>query len=119
MIKEHGELAVGIEFHGTIHKDFTIRPALVRDSVEAIEISRARQNDSYLGLCTLARQIEKIGAIPKDEITADLLMDMYEVDLSIITEASRRLQKRQRSFRSETAASPENHTGNDDARPPI
>jgi len=103
MITEKGTLIVGVEYEGKVHKDFELRPQLVKDSIDAIEDDRARKNDSYLGLCVIAKQITKLGDIPKDKITAELLMNMYEIDLSAISEASRRLQKRLQSFRGESA----------------
>lgn len=109
MITEKGTLAIGIEHGGKTHKEFVLKPQMVRDSIEAIENERARRNESYLGLCILEKQLEKLGDIPRKEVTPELLMDMYEVDLAIVSEASRRLQKRQRSFRCENSSSEKNH----------
>jgi hypothetical protein len=56
----------------------------------------ARQNDSYMGLCVLAKQIVRFGEIPQNTITADLLMELYETDMVVLYEAIGRLQtKRQ------------------------
>lgn len=101
MMTTKGTLMIGIEYNGKTHTDFVLRPQIVRDSIEAVENERAQHNESYLGLCILSKQILSIGDIPEKDITPELLMDMYEVDLSIITEASRRLQKQQRTFRDE------------------
>jgi phage FluMu protein gp41 len=112
MITEKGTLIIGIEYEGKIHKEFELRPQIVRDSIDAAEDDRAKRNDSYLGLCVLAKQIIKLGDIPKEKITAELLMNMYEVDLAVISEASRRLQKRLQSFRGEDKAIKEVSAGN-------
>lgn len=103
-LKEKGALTVGIEHGGKVHEEFVLRPQIVRDSIEAIENERANRNESYLGLCILGKQIESLGDIPKADITPELLMNMYEVDLAIISKAARRLQKRQRSFRDKAQA---------------
>ncbi len=113
MITEKGTLIVGVEYAGKAHKEFELRPQLVRDSVDAIEDDRAERNESYFGLCVLSKQIVKLGDIPKEKITTELLMDMHEVDLAAISDASRRLQKRLQSFRGQSEASKEAHTGND------
>ena len=110
MITEKGTLIVGVEYEGKLHKDFILRPQLVSDSVDAVEDERARSNESYLGLCVVGRQLEKLGDIPKEKITPELLMGMYEVDLAVISDASRRLQKKQRSFRGEDTTAEKNRS---------
>ena len=111
MMTEKGSLIVGVEYNGKSHKDFILRPQLVSDSVDAVENDRARRNDSYLGLCVVSRQLEKLGDIPKEKITPELLMGMYEVDLAEISAASRRLQKKQRSFRDENTTDEKDRSG--------
>lgn len=103
MIKEEGSLIVGVEFGGKRHKDFILRPQLVRDSIDAVEDPRAKKNESYLGFLVLARQIEKLGDIPAEKITPELLLNMLDEDLLVINEAAGRLQKRLRSFRGKDA----------------
>lgn len=111
MITEKGTLIVGVDHNGMLHKDFILRPQLVSDSVDAVEDERARSNASYLGLCAISRQLQKLGDIPKEKITPELLMGMYEVDLAVISEASRRLQKKQRSFRGENKTAEKDRSG--------
>lgn len=101
MNTEKGTLTIGIEYNGRIHRDFEIRPQLVRDAIEAMEDERAQRNESYLGLLVLAKQTISIGDIPKEKVTVDLLMEMYDVDLAAIHAAAGRLQKRLISFRGE------------------
>lgn len=104
-MNEKGTLSIGIEFEGKAHKEFELRPQLVSDSVDAIEESvRAQRNDSYLGLCVLAKQLVKLGDIPKEKITPELLMPMYEVDLKVLMTASKRLESKLLSFRGEDSA---------------
>ncbi|MBI4746827.1 MAG: hypothetical protein HY786_09940 [Deltaproteobacteria bacterium] len=101
MITEKGQLPVGIVYNGKTHKEFVIRPQKVRDSVEALEDERANTNNAYLGIALLTRQIEAIGDMPKDKITTELLMDMYDVDIGALNDAKERLAKRLKSFRGE------------------
>lgn len=117
MITEKGTLIVGVEFAGKIHKAFELRSALVRDSIEAVEEdARAVKNESYMGLCLIAKQLLALGDIPKKEITPAMLMDMNEIDMAEITEANRRLQKRLRQFRGTVAADPPDNSGDATAR---
>jgi len=112
MITEKGTLIVGIEYENKVHRDFELRPQLVRDSIEAIEDDRARRNENYLGLCIIAKQLIKLGEIPKEKITPELIMDMHEVDLTVIFDATRRLQKRLNSFRKQDETHKEAFLGN-------
>ena len=102
MMTEKGMLVVGVEYEGALHRDFEIRPQLVRDSVDAVdEDERAARNESYLGICVLARQITRLGEIPKAKITPPMLMDMHAADLAAISEASGRLAARAARFHGE------------------
>lgn len=117
MITEKGTLIIGVKIAGKIHKEFELRPALVRDSIEAVEEdARAVQNESYMGLCLIAKQLLQLGDIAKKEITPAMLMDMNEIDMAEITEANRRLQKRLRRFRGKVAADAPNNSGDATAR---
>ncbi|MDA8170322.1 MAG: hypothetical protein M0Z48_00635 [Nitrospiraceae bacterium] len=98
MMTEKGTLPVGVEYEGKPQRDFELRPQLVQDSVDAVEEERAQRNESYLGVCVLAKQLTKLGDIPKEKITPTLLMGMYEADLGVISAAARRLQQRLARF---------------------
>lgn len=99
MITEKCTLFIGIEHGEKTHRDMELRPQKVGDAITALENERARQNEGYLGLCVLARQIIRFGDIPADDITPELLMEIYEADMTVINDALRRLQVRQTSFR--------------------
>lgn len=100
---EKGTLSFGVEHKGEIHRDFEIREQLVRDSVEAIEDkehgARAEKSDSFFSVCVTARRLLKLGGIPKEAITPDLIMDMRQEDLNEIHAASKRLEEARRRFR--------------------
>jgi phage FluMu protein gp41 len=114
MITEKGTLVVGVEYEGKVHKEFELRPQLVRDSVEALEgehAERAKNNDSFFGVCLLTKQTVKIGDIPKEHITPVLIMSLTEIDFQIVSRAREALEKRLRSFRSETEKPQKANTG--------
>jgi len=101
MITEKITLLDGIEYEGVMQRDMEIRPQKVRDSVEAMENERAQNNNAYLGLAVLAGQTLRLGTVPKDQITADLLMELSEDDMSVINSGLERLRNRVQSFRAE------------------
>ena len=114
MITQKGTLAVGIEQEGKVHKEFTIRPQTVGDSVEIMEgqyADRARKNDSFFGVCILARQIVSIGDIQGDHITPELVMSLTEIDYRELEKAREALARRLMSFRSEAETTEAVDTG--------
>jgi phage FluMu protein gp41 len=104
-------LPLGIEYNGEIHRELELRPQRVGDTIDALENDRARHNDSYLGLCVLARQVVRLGRIPAPDITPDLLMNLYDTDMAAINAALGRLQMRQASFRNADENPPKNDAG--------
>lgn len=98
MNREQGTLAVGLEYDGRTHKDFILRPQVVKDSIEAMEEDRSQKNDGYFGVSLLTRQIEKLGDIPKEKITPELIMSLTDIDFEILVKAKEALESRLRSF---------------------
>lgn len=111
MMTETGTLPIGIEFEGKVHKDFTLRPQILRDSIDVMEDERAIKNESYFGICMLSKQIERLGEIPKEKITPDLIMSLTEVDGRVFMEAKEALEKRLLDFRKENKADTKTPSG--------
>ncbi|OGQ60740.1 MAG: hypothetical protein A3J24_06415 [Deltaproteobacteria bacterium RIFCSPLOWO2_02_FULL_53_8] len=101
MITEKGQLPVGLEFAGKCHRDYEIRGQKLKDSIDALEDERARKNDAYFGVCLLAKQIVKLGEIPCDAITPELLGELYDEDVRELSQAKERLAKKLAAFRGE------------------
>ena len=93
MITTSGNLKVGIEFAGTTHKTFVIRAAKVRDTIDATA-SAGVENSVKFMLATYALQLVSLGDIPKENITSELLADLYDVDLVVLQEAAQELEKK-------------------------
>lgn len=110
-ITEKGELSGGAAYKGTVHRAFVLRPQKVADSVDAFDHPRARVNDAYLGLAVLAAQIEKLGEIPKKEITAQLLLELHPDDLKELQAAQSRVEEQSRCFRQKNRAGQEGNAG--------
>jgi phage FluMu protein gp41 len=102
MITEKGTLPIGIEKDGKWHRDFEIRPALVKDTVEVADEQEPKKldNPSYYGICLTAKQIVRIGDI--SPVPVEVVMEMYDDDIGEISAAKARLAIRLRSFRAES-----------------
>jgi hypothetical protein len=105
MLTEKGTLPVGVEYEGKTHKDFEIREQIVADSINVFDnpdhAARAGKNALFANLCVTANMLLSIGTIPKEEITPDLLMGMFQEDLNAISQAEVRLTVQQATFRKE------------------
>jgi len=103
VITEKGTLPIGIERDGKYHREFEIRPALVRDTVEVAGEQEPRkiENASFYGLALTAKQIVRIGEI--SPVSADMLMEMLDEDFGEIARAKGRLAARLKSFHGESA----------------
>lgn len=111
MDQETGTFGAGIEYGGRPQKDFILRPQIVRDSIEAMEDERAKKNNSYFGLCLLTKQIVKLGDIPCEKITPDLVMQLTDVDFEILVKAKEALESRLRTFLTGTGKSEKTGAG--------
>lgn len=112
-LKEKGQLPVGLEINGEVHRDYVLLPRRVRHSLEVGKDARAVEDDTFRGLALIAQQLEQLGTIPKEEITADLLVDALDVDVTCLLEAHRRLEVRLLKFRSQPAGKGMQAVGSD------
>lgn len=103
MLTETGTLPIGIEYDGSVHRDYEIREEIVADGIEIFDdpetAGRAEKNRAYMGICVLAKQIVKIGKIPKDAITPAMLLTCNVPDVSELQQAAQRLEEKRRTFR--------------------
>jgi phage FluMu protein gp41 len=109
-IKETGFLPIGVEVAGVVHREFTLRPRLVRDSVDSFE-ECVQANDAYRGVALTARQIDRLGTLPIEAINTNLLLNMYDADLAEIMAAAGRLESRLLTFRDAPAGQPQAASG--------
>lgn len=106
-LTETGTLLVGVEHGGKYHKDFTMRVATVEDVENAIEDAGpdaclARVN-RHKWSCTITR----IGDIPPDEITVELLAGLTAEEYGIIKNVEAALLKKLVASSAETSAASE------------
>jgi hypothetical protein len=107
MMTEKGTLPIGVEHDGKVHRDFEVRPRLVKDSIEVFAAEKGTRNDAHLLVSLMALQIVSLGEIPVERITTDLLLGMYEDDYVALKEVADRLTQRLKSFRPEEGDSGE------------
>lgn len=102
--QEHGVLPIGIKVDGQVHRDFTLRPRLVRDSVQVLEDPKAQTNDAYRGVALMACQVVQLGTLNAEQIDTELLLSMFDTDMATIMEAASRLEGRLMTFRDDGQA---------------
>lgn len=95
MITVSGTLPVGLDFAGKTHKDFELRPAKVKDTIETMESVGKDENLKFM-LAIIAKQLVRLGDIPKENITGALLIDLFDVDLAELHEKQAELEKKLR-----------------------
>ena len=101
MMKEKGNLPVGIEYQGQTCTQFTLREQIVADAIEILEsqdAKRALASDNYYGVCVMAKRL-KIAGIP--EITPAMVMAMNQLDYDEVHKAEQRFDQRRLEFRSQ------------------
>lgn len=102
MLTEKGTLVVGVEHEGELHKEFEIREQLVMDSVAIFEnpdtAERAAKSDSFFSVAVMAARITRLGDIPKEKITAEMVLGMRQLDYNALADADRRLEKKRSTF---------------------
>jgi hypothetical protein len=65
---------------GKTHRDGVMRLATARDEIEPLRDASVRSNGAYLSVLLLARTVTRLGEMGADEVTPDLVQDLYAVD---------------------------------------
>ncbi len=102
ILTEKGTLPRGVEYEGKNHREFEIREQLVKDSLAVFEeketSQRALSSDPFYNIAIMAQRITKLGDIPKEAITPNLVQEMHQVDYSEIMASDRRLAEKRSTF---------------------
>ncbi|MDM4970844.1 hypothetical protein QT323_20175 [Escherichia coli] len=77
-----GELSDGVVFNDAVHKNFELRLPVMRDNGQALEETEERFQtvagfaaDYYYRCAVMAATLVRLGDIPQEELTAELLYD--------------------------------------------
>lgn len=92
-ITQDGVLPIGVEVDGVLHREFTLRPAVVADNIEAItEVGAA--NPVALNAAIFARQLLKLGTLTTKQIDYELVAGMHVADFDELDRRALELQKK-------------------------
>lgn len=92
-ITQAGALPIGVEIDGVLHREFTLRPALVADNIDAItEVGSS--NSVALNAAVFARQLVQLGTLTPKQISYDLVAGMHVADFDALDQAALQLQKK-------------------------
>jgi hypothetical protein len=86
-------LPIGFQHNGNLVRDFTVRPAIVRDSIEAIEELGSDCSKARLRVAIEARQVAFDG-VPPAEHGSDLVMGLCDRDYGALTAAIDDVEKK-------------------------
>ncbi|MGC4076289.1 MAG: hypothetical protein QM702_04505 [Rubrivivax sp.] len=92
-ITQDGVLPIGVEVDGVLHKDFTLRPALVEDNIEAINLVGSG-NAVALNAAIFARQLMRLGSLAPKQISYRLVAGMHVADFDELDRKALELQKK-------------------------
>lgn len=107
-LTEKGTLPIGVEVDGAYHRDYELREQLVSDAIEVqedpmIDQSRVETSNAFFNICITARRLLRLGSLPKESITPDLVMGMSQKDFNELSAADARMEARRVSFREKGA----------------
>lgn len=89
-----GTLPVGVYYAGQRHRDYILRVGMAGDVIEALE-TQPSASTARIALDLYRRQLLKLGDIPTEALTLDLLKDeLAEIDQSELERASAELTKK-------------------------
>lgn len=103
-----GQLRYGLEYGGEIHYEFELRLPTVGDNIEAV-IEAGVASNMRVNIAMHARALVRLGTIPKEAITRELLeAGLVDDDIDVLDERAAELKKKwmRPSASSNTTASP-------------
>ncbi len=97
------ELPCGLEIDGELHVDIELSPLTMRESMEYETLAKAvpegMDADEWRALCRIASMTRKLGTLPRDRITTELLLDAAESDVIYLSRVCNELVGECASFR--------------------
>ncbi len=86
-------LPIGFDHAGARVRGFSVRPAIVQDSIEAIEELGSDCSKARLRVAIEARQVSFEGIAPEDHGT-ELVMALCDKDYGVLTDAIDEVEKK-------------------------
>lgn len=78
------KLLDGVEFEGLVHFDFEMRRPTIGDNIAAVDSVGVGASELAVKMALAAQCMTKLGTIPKDAITYDLLCGLDEDEYDLI-----------------------------------
>lgn len=78
-ISVKGSLQIGVKVDGKTYKAFEVRPAILRDSVEAVDECGGDASPMRLRYAVMARRTSFEG-LDQEQVTTDLLLGLFDRD---------------------------------------
>ena len=99
MLQQSGTLPIGVVVDGVVHKEFLLRTSTVQDNIDVTdELVDAGEAPTQLRVATsiMARQIEALGTLKREQITTQLVRSMSPSDWNELDVQSQALEKKLR-----------------------
>lgn len=98
---ERGELPIGLEVDGVVHRTFALRMCTLADLLKVEALGLAKKGQRHETAALIAEQLVALGTLPKEKINLALLSRLHTVDYLALVQADQRLEQRVSSFRGE------------------
>ena len=99
MMTQEFTLDYGIEHGGKLHCEGEMRLPTMEDVENALEETEADACRARIDRHTWARTITRLGTIPNEEITPELLATAVDSDYGILAEAEKTLRKKRKALK--------------------
>lgn len=103
MLTVKGKFAIGIEVDGVIHTEFELRETTIRDGLSYIKKMKQNgedtEDDLAIAVYKGAEQMTKLGTLPVEKITAELLLQLNEEDFMPLIDKQDELVKKRKSLK--------------------
>lgn len=107
MMTDSGTLLHGVEADSKVHFDFTVRLPVIRDTVEALELTAETKGTTdgaaaniFYRVAIISRVLTSLGNLSQDEITTELLLDqLTDDDFDLIDAQISALKKKRMDLR--------------------
>lgn len=116
-MKRTGRLPQGIVIDGALYQDYELREQIVGDEIEIMESDyapRAMKNDSFFGVCVMARRLTLTGL--DKPVTPEMVMGMTQSDFVHLIADGKKQDSKRASFRDAAEAAPDALSGIDENR---
>lgn len=82
-----------VDGEGKLHRKGVMRLANAKDEIAPLTDYRVQKNRAYLVIILLSRVIRKLGELKEDEITTDVVENLFSSDLSYLQDFYRRINE--------------------------